>query len=266
MYGIRPGMVANGALIIKNSWGYSEDKEDGIDGYFYLSYYDHSISSPMSYEFDSSESVRHDAVNYDQYDLLMTRWYGSIDYDAETKTANIFETEEDENLFGISYRTAQLRTEVRYEIYQDVEDGNPSSGKLLERGVDRHRYPGTHRIDLKSEYPLKKGEKYAVVLTMKRYLEDEGSMIYTGVFPYTTEFSEGLKVRGVINRGESYLYADGKWTDMTELEDSLIERAYQQCIDELGEKETYTKIELESKDTFTVDNYPIKALLAPVSE
>ena len=266
--GVREGSIPeeNGALIIKNSWGYSKDKEDGIDGYFYLSYYDHSISSPLSYEFDSSESAKHDAVNYDQYDLLMTRWYGSADYDGETKMANIFDAEEDENLFGISYSTAQPRTEVRYEIYQDVEDGDPSSGKLLEKGVDRHRYPGAHRVDLKSEYPLKKGEKYAVVLTMKHMSEDGGSMKYTEVFPYATKFSEGLKVRGIINRGESYRYADGKWTDMTDLEDSLIERAYQQCVDEIGSKETYTIIALDSKDTFTVDNYPIKALLAPESK
>ena len=77
----------NGALIIKNSWGTVDSEEDG---FFYLSYYDHSICSPMSYEFDNNKDVKHSDINYDQYDLMMTEWYGNSDYKEETKMANIF--------------------------------------------------------------------------------------------------------------------------------------------------------------------------------
>ena len=138
----------------------------------------------------------------------------------------------------------------------------PSSGKLLEKGVNRHTFAGYHKIDLKGEYPLKKGERYSVVLTMKRS-GDDGSVVYTETFPYSTKFSTGLNVKGIVNRGESYLYHDGKWTDMSEMKDSLIEKAYRQLNEKLGSKETFTSISLDSKDTFTIDNYPIKAILAP---
>ena len=72
-------------------------------------------------------------------------------------------------------------------------------------------------------------------------------------------------MKGVINKGESYFYKDGKWTDMSEIKDSLIERAHRQLVDKLGSKKTFTPISLDSKDTFTVDNYPIKAILATAS-
>ena len=252
----------DGAFIIKNSWGTFTDDEDYLDdGYFYLSYYDHSLSSPLSYVFDSSDSLDPLKINYDQYDLMMTGWYGSTDYDSEVKTANVFDAEENESLYQISYRTASPKTEVSYQIYKDVEDGAPSSGTLLEQGVTDHRYAGSHKIDLKKAYPLQKGEEYSVVLTMKRVVDEDGDMVYTEVFPYATEFSSGLKVLGIINSGESYLYSDGKWSDMASMKDSLIERAFGQCVDELGSKRTYTPIKLDSKETFTVDNYPIKAIL-----
>ena len=65
-----------------------------------------------------------------------------------------------------------------------------------------------------------------------------------------------------LHRGIEDKY-DGKWTDMSEMKDSLIERAYSQLNEKLGSKETFTSISLDSKDTFTIDNYPIKAILAP---
>ena len=130
----------------------------------------------------------------------------------------------------------------------------------MESGVRHHNFAGYHKIDLKGEYSLKKGDRYSVVLTMKR-TKDNG-VVYTEVFPYSTRFSGGLKVRGIVNKGESYLYKDGEWTDMSEIKDSLIERAYKQLNKKLGSKDTFTPISLDSKDTFTVDNYPIKAILA----
>ena len=245
----------NGAFIIKNSWGIIDSENDG---YVYMSYYDHSIYSVMSYEFDNNKNVKHKDINYDQYDLLMTEWYGNRDYKNETKTANVFDAEEDENLFQISYITSLPDTEVSYEIYKNVENNNPSSGTLLEEGTNNHQFAGYHKIDLNGDYPLKKGEKYSVVLTMKRVTDD--GTVYTEVFPYSTKFSGGMDVRGIINKGESFIYKNGKWTDMSEIKESLIERAYEQLVKKLGSRKNITPISLDSKKTFTVDNYPIKAI------
>lgn len=256
----------NGALILKNSWGLNTYDDDPDDGFVYISYYDHSLMSALSYVFDGGDSVKHSSPNYDQYDLLMTNWYGSTDYDNETKMANVFNAEEDESLYQIAYSTSQPKTEVTYEVYKDVEDGNPSSGTLLEKGVKKHTFAGFYKIDLSKEYELKKGEKYAVVLTMKREAYGEGGMTYTEVFPYSTEFFEGMTVTGVINKGESYLYTDGKWKDMSDMKDSLAERAYNQCSEELNSDKSLPDLKLKGKDSFAVDNYPIKAILTPAND
>ena len=73
-----------------------------------------------------------------QYDLLMTQWYSFSDYDSETKMANVFGTESDEELFQIYYITASDKTQVAYEIYKDISKDDPSSGTLLEKGVNSH--------------------------------------------------------------------------------------------------------------------------------
>lgn len=251
---------ADGAFIIKNSWGLANMDKDPDDGYLYLSYYDHNLTPALSYVFDA-KSDNYSALNYDQYDLMITQWYGSTDYEGETKTANVFDAEEDENLFQIAYSTALPNTEVSFEVYKDVKEGNPASGTLLEKGVNTHDSKGFYKIDLKEQYSLKKGEKYSVVLTMKR--KTDSGTAYTEIFPYSTEFSTGLKVRGIINKGESFIYTDGKWSDMSENKDSLIQRAFKQGKEEIGSRKTAIPIQLESKDTFAVDNYPIKAISIP---
>lgn len=255
----------NGAFIIKNSWGLTAFDGDIDDGYFYLSYYDHSIVSPLSYEFDSVKSLKHSKVNIDQYDMMMTQWYVGTEYDAETKTANVFDAEEDESLYQIGFTTALPRTEISYEIYKDVEEGNPSSGTLLEKGVSRQTYTGYHKVDLKGEYALKAGDKYSVVLTMKTGTDAEDGGKYVEVFPYSLNFFEGMTVRGIVNKGESYLYSDGKWSDMTGMRDSLIDRAYEQGVDEIVTGESYS-VDSDKKGAYTIDNYPIKAISAPAGK
>ena len=136
---------------------------------------------------------------------------------------------------------------------------------MLESGSNRHTYPGFYKIDLKGEYTLKKGEKYSVVLTMKR-VNERGVSVYTEVFPYSTEFFDGMTVTGVINKGESYLYTNGRWSDMSTMKDTLKDRAYQYCEELLSSDHTLPPIELTGKDGMEVDNYPIKAILAPAGK
>ena len=256
---------ADGAFIIKNSWGkIGSDPDDADDGYIFISYYDHSMDSPVSYEFDNNAVAKHTEFNYDQYDLMMTQWYVAEDSDTEVKMANVFEAEEDGELFQIVYRTAADKTQVTYEIYKDVENNDPASGTLLEKGTDVHLYAGSYKTDLKGEYQIKKGDRYSVVLTMKRAADDNGKMVYTEMFPYAIAFVDGLTVNGIINEGESYLYSDGKWSDMSSMKDSLTDKAYEQAKNEIISNIMLPSVTDYSKDKTAVDNYPIKAVLAPV--
>ena len=255
----------NGALIIKNSWGLTTFDGDIDDGFLYISYYDRSLMDPLSYVFDSEKNNSRPARNIDQYDLMMTIWYGCTEHDTETKTANVFDAEDDESLYQIAYATGSEKTEVTYEIYKDIKDDDPSSGTLLETGVHRHTFEGFYQIDLKKEYTLKKGEKYAVVLTMK-HISDDRDPVYTEVFPYSTEFFEGMSVTGIINQGESYLYSDGKWSDLSAMKDSLTQTAYQYCKEVLQSDPSLPELKLKGTDSMAVDNYPIKAISAPIKE
>lgn len=244
----------NGALIIKNSWGLSSADGDPDDGYIYVSYYDRSLMSALSYVFDESSEGESASLFTDQYDLMMTQWYGSAEYKSETKMANVFEAEESKTLFQLEYRTAKPDSEVTYEIYKNPKKDSPASGALLEKGVNSHKYPGSHKIDLTGEYGIEKGDSYAVVLTVK-----QGGGFFE-VFPYSTEFFEGITVRGVINPGESYLFSDGKWSDMSAIKENILEKAKAQCAEMLASDKALPPISAQA-GSVAIDNYPIKAIL-----
>ncbi|MBQ1507039.1 MAG: hypothetical protein IIZ36_01275, partial [Ruminococcus sp.] len=234
-----------------NPWGINDD------GCFYLSYYDRTIEAPMSFSFDKADSVKYSKQNYDQYDLMTTGIYANNDYDSETKIANVFDAEEDEYLSQISYVSAVSGASVRYEIYKDIDEGNPTSGTLLEEGDNTHLFSGSYKLDLKGEYLLRKGEKYSVVLTMKYTPKDKDAAVYTDAIPAGASRTSLAKCNGIINAGESFMYTDGKWSDMTEKKESLIDDIYEDC------KEDLSAVTSEGKEILTIDNYPIKAILIP---
>ena len=66
-----------------------------------------------------------------------------------------------------------------------------------------------------------------------------------------------------MNHGESYLFEKGVWTDLSRMIGSHTDIAFEQINNEIGKKERELSIKLDSKDTFAVDNYPIKAILDP---
>lgn len=247
---------ADGAFIAKNSWG-----KWGIEGsgFFYISYYDESITDPVSFEFDSTDSVICKNPNYDQYDMLMASGCTNIDYDTETKISNIFDVQENEALYQIAYATAKQNTSVHYAIYKDIKDDAPESGTLLEEGDNTHEYEGYYKLDLGDKYNLKKGEKYSIVLTMK-YTDSDGESHYTDVIPYSTSvYHIDAIANGVINNGESYICIDGKWTDMINQKDNYSKQAYEHNIKERIPDEFKAK----SVEDIALDNYHIKGISIP---
>ncbi len=282
----------DGAFIVKNTNGSltEEDKatatvnkmgvtiyEDpnagkwGIDdsGYFYLSYYDHSMETPVSFDFESEASVKYKEQNHDQYDLLMTSFYAGSDYETTSKMANVFDAEEDEYLYSISYRTNSPNTTAAYEIYKGVENGDPASGTLLETGRTTHELSGYYNIDLKGEYFLKKGEKYSVVITMSRQSADGEKTVYSDVVPFSINIFDGAHktiVNSVVNSGESYFFTDGKWTDMADIREDITDATYRQTFEYTRSQKKFLEMNPDGRDGVNVDNYPIKALLVPADK
>ncbi|MEE0264179.1 MAG: C1 family peptidase, partial [Acutalibacteraceae bacterium] len=245
---------ADGAFIAKNSWG--EWGENG-SGCFYISYYDESIVAPASFEFDKNDSVICKNPNYDQYDMFVSATYANIDYEEETKIANVFDAEMDQTLYQIEYMSPEHST-VHYAIYKGVENNNPESGTLLEEGDKTHEFNGCFKIDLNGKYDLKKDEKYSIVLTIN-YTDRDGKSYYTDIIPYGTSFQDGVVAKTVVNSGESYLFTDSKWTDAINLKDTYLQKAYEHNINDILD-EAY---KVSSVDYIAVDNYPIKGISIP---
>ncbi len=258
----------NGAWIVKNSWGSSsEDFPNnnggwGIDGegYFYLSYYDQSLSSVEVFDFDTS-SIGNGNDHYiaDSYSYMPSARVMSSSTEKFTQMANIFTAEEDQVLRHVSSETGADNTSVNYDIYL-LDDGatNPTDGKHVASVSDNYQYNGFHRTALNSGVVLKAGQRYSVVVTMR----SAGGQ-YQFVMPQalSKDGAEAFKVlglasysTGIVNEGESALYSDGKWEDWTD------------CIAQVKEQQRKKSEEQGSLDTsnyLTYDNLPVRAYSDP---
>ena len=247
----------DGAWIVKNSWGSStEDFPNnnggwGVDGegYFYLSYYDQSITNVEVFDFDTS-SIESDNDHYiaDSYSYMPTGKIAPASTEGFVQMANVFTAEENQMLRYVSSETASDNMSVTYDVYlldDDAED--PTDGKRVASVSDNYQYQGFHRTALNSGVVMKAGQRYSVAVTMRTV---DGKYQYiqpTGLGKWAAEFL-GLPSysAGVVNKGESALYSEGKWVDWTD------------CIAAIKEK-----LGGSSEDLLAFDNLPVRAYSDP---
>ena len=205
-FSVFPGMTTrpptNGAWLIKDSYG----EDDAIGGYYWLSYYDTSITSVGSFEMMDAERIDN---NY-QY----TGMIGNVNINP-VKAANVFTAKGEETLTRLGIFTVSPLVSYTATVYRGVS-GSPESGTLAAtvEGVFEHR--GYQTIELDTPVSLSTGEKFSVVFA----LEDiEG---YAGDFWFELdggEFFAGESVHYASSAGESYLYenlgAGALWYDTT---------------------------------------------------
>lgn len=213
------GNPLNGAWIVKNSWGPGKGGPDWVDaeGYFYISYYDQTISEFTSYQVDVPENGLFAYDNNYQYDFLGYKSFVSVPPSEDNrgnKIANIFTAEKDEVLTAVSAITVDTNSTVEIEIYKLADGADLSNaGEAVSTITAQPTYGGYHTIELNKDVELKAGERFAVVETITGdrggYLPIE--MGYSGVITQ----GGGGQVKSVakIEPGQSYVFSkeNGQW-------------------------------------------------------
>ena len=260
-----------GNTINKKKWGTLND--EGLStGYFFLSYYDKTISQAESMEFDadlgaegSFEVLQHDYMPSNKGFYTTPTTEGSN----VTSSANVFEAKNGAiEVKSVSTRTSETNSRVTFAIYE-LKDGatNPTDGKMLYRTSRNFEYGGFHRLNLDQPITIGAGKRFSVVSTMST-VDPGGVRLYSATANHgASEEAINSLTRGqgkcyasaVVNEGESYLYTDGSWQDWKDYTNAL-------PLEE--EEKAFAPSATKHVDAAPIDNFSIKvySVAAPEPE
>lgn len=178
----------SGAWLVRNSWG----SDWGDNGYFWLSYYDASISHV--YTFQAADASDYGDIY--QYDAKGRGAYAQVN-----GSANIFQARKDDKLQSIGFYTASAITGGQIQIFvSDTKMDLPDRGIHKKTfPIDQILYAGYHVVDFDSFVDVKEGQYFSVILTL-----NDGSTAM-----YSFEGSKGCKAFV----GQSFYKLNGIWND-----------------------------------------------------
>lgn len=151
----------NGAWIIRNSWGNYENSEDG---YFYMSYYEPSISTLTSYDCEpvtNYGSMHSYNCTYIKAKPLPSSAYGYY-------TANIFEAPKAEKIAAVGFMLSMprsVRTQYELSVYLlNPASADPQGGTLVCQTEGTAELSGFYTVKLPESVAVEPGQKYSVVM------------------------------------------------------------------------------------------------------
>lgn len=182
----------NGAWLCKNSWGSGWGNGGG---YFWISYYDKSISDFCGFTTQPAEKFDNNYThNGSDADHL-------INSASSEKIANVFTAKYREELTAVSTYTENEDVTVNVSIYVNLSPGetnDPTSGELAQSFTVEIPRIGYHTIDLPEAVPLEHGCVFSVVLEMSVSSGNVRVPIEGGDYSASTP-------------GESLIYRNGTW-------------------------------------------------------
>lgn len=194
----------SGAWLIANSYG----SDWGMDGYFWLSYYDTSITEIYSFEAESTDTSD---TNF-QYDGM--GWGSGYvgEEDEDISLANVYTNEEStaQEIRSVSFYTYADGQDYQIQVYRNLRGDGPVDGELVSRcttfgTADRNGY---HSVKLSEPIAVAEGEQFSIVVT---FLAGDG-IAYALV---EGEDAPEYGVRYYSKAGQSYVYfsTEKKWID-----------------------------------------------------
>ncbi|HZK21879.1 MAG TPA: lectin like domain-containing protein, partial [Oscillospiraceae bacterium] len=206
-----------GAWLCKNSWGTSH----GNNGYFWVSYYDTSLTGYASgvYENYAAFYIPENPEKYEyNYQYDGTASTGSLTYGSGTVYgANVFRAKGSQLLKAVGISNL-YNTNASYEIfvYNNLPSNytSPTAGTLVTTQTGFLAYSGLYTIPLDNPVKLENNSYFSVVVKLYTPLEQAGMDVTS-----TKDFIFGsfvLKNSNSIAAKQSYLSSNGtSWVDLT---------------------------------------------------
>jgi C1A family cysteine protease/uncharacterized protein YjdB len=210
--------AGNGAWLIQNSWA----DDWGDNGYFWMSYYDKSMST--SQWFSLVSNTDYDFIHY--YDELGYIGAGFSNDSPSIYIANVFDVDaadsEIQSLNAVSVFTPDPGMSYEISVYKDPVSG-PASGTLVDISTGsgltitgNEPFAGYHTIGIDANVYFTSADTYSVVVKLK---EPSGNIDYVPV-ESSIDISEGAGKQDnlTIAKGQSYYSTSGSiWTDLYDL-------------------------------------------------
>jgi len=192
-----------GAWIVKNSWGTGW----GLNGYFWISYYDKHCGKNIemgAITFKDVEPQQYDNIYYHDYH----GWRATKEDCSEG--FNAFTTEGNELLKAVSFFTASDSVDYTIKIYDTFQSGQLENELHSQSG--HAQYTGFYTVDLTSPISMEEGNDFYVYLNLSN-----GGQPFdrTSEVPVLlVEDSYLTIVNSTSNPNESFYWDGSQWQDM----------------------------------------------------